>query len=342
VTAVGAAMEGAVAEGALDPAAFLRGGPADPGAGRLAEQFRAKLPYDTWDTSVVPAGVRLELVSHAEALVLVLATAERHAMAAPTMPDAVSVWRDGERVATVPVAPGGGAVTVPLSPDGATYTLHLPEALRPRVTALVPLGGGVVPAERGLRWIAYGDSITQGWSATDPGLTYPSIAARRLGLDVWNLGFAGSARGETVVAQQIAELEADVISLAFGTNNWSAIPTGPVHLAGLLADFVAVIRGGHPGTPIVVLSPIVRPSAEQALNPVGATLVQLRDALAAEARRLAAADPALVFLDGAELVAPEQLADGIHPDDDGHRAMADALAPALAALLGAPIEKVTT
>jgi lysophospholipase L1-like esterase len=325
------------------PLPFLRGGPADGASGsRLGEVMRPKLPHDTWDTAQVPAGLRLELVSHAEAVVLVLQTGPRHVMAAPTMADAVTVWSGEERVAAVPFAESDTTAVVPLRADGGQYVLHLPEALRAHPLSLVPVGGSIEPAPAQPRWLAYGDSITQGWSATDPGLTYPAITARRLGLDVWNLGFAGAARGEIGAALQLAELDADLITFAFSTNNWSALPTGPVHLAGLLADFLAVVRSGHPDTPIAVLSPILRPQAEQTTNLVGATLVELRSAFEAEARRLAAADPLLRLVEGLPLVPEGQLADGIHPDDDGHRAMADALTPVLAELGENTIGKVTT
>ncbi|MEU7811696.1 GDSL-type esterase/lipase family protein [Pseudonocardia sp. NPDC049154] len=324
------------------PLPFLRGGPADGATGsRLTEALRSKLPHDTWDTAQVPAGLRLELVSHAEAVVLGLRTGERHVLAAPTMADAVTVWRGAERLAAVPVAKGDTAVVVPLRADGERHTLHLPEALRAYPVSLVPVGGTIAAAPAQPRWLAYGDSITQGWSATDPGLTYPAVTARRLGLDVWNLGFAGAARGEIGAALQIAGLEADLITLAFGTNNWSALPTGPAHLAGLLSDFVAVVRSGHPETPVAVLSPILRPEAEDTANVVGATLAELRAAFEAEARRLAAADPLLRLVEGLPLVAEGRLADGIHPDDDGHRAMADALTPVLAELGEPTIRKVT-
>lgn len=297
---------------------------------RIAETFRARLPHDTWDAAQIPAGVRLEFVSWAQSVILELETGPRHDLGAPTMTDAVSVWSGQERIGAVPVPGSGGAVTVPVRADGGTYVLYPPEALRARVVSVAPVGGTIEPTPAAPRWIAYGDSITQGWSASDPGSTYSALAARRLGLDVWNFGFAGSGRGETVVAQQIAELEADIVTLAFGTNNHAAIPTGPAHLAGQLADFVAVVRSGHPHIPIVVLDPILRPASESSPNVMGATLAELRAALRAEARRLAAADPLLRVVEGLPLVTADQLADGIHPTDEGHRAMADALIPVLA------------
>ncbi len=43
-------------------------------------------------------------------------------------------------------------------------------------------------------------------------------------METVNLGFAGSARGEIVLAQQIAALDANVITVAYGTNCWATLP----------------------------------------------------------------------------------------------------------------------
>ena len=45
--------------------------------------------------------------------------------------------------------------------------------------------------------------------------------------------------------------------------------------------------------------------------------------------RIDAGDTALQLIEGLPLVAPEQLGDGIHPNDDGHIALARALGPVL-------------
>ena len=54
-----------------------------------------------------------------------------------------------------------------------------------------------------------------------PSRCWLAIAGRERAMDTVNLGFAGSARGEIVLAQQIATLDADVITVAFGTNCWT-------------------------------------------------------------------------------------------------------------------------
>ena len=91
-----------------------------------------------------------------------------------------------------------------------------------------------------------------------------------------NLGYAGSARGELPSAQQIAALDADVISISHGTNCWSRIPFSTALFAAQTRAFLAFVRAGHPDMPIVVTSPILRPDAETTPNALGATLVDLR------------------------------------------------------------------
>ena len=47
--------------------------------------------------------------------------------------------------------------------------VYLPEGMRPRVLAVACGGGELAPAPAGPRWIAYGDSIAEGWIASGTG-----------------------------------------------------------------------------------------------------------------------------------------------------------------------------
>ncbi|MEV0114376.1 GDSL-type esterase/lipase family protein [Streptomyces sp. NPDC050844] len=224
-----------------------------------------------------------------------------------------------------PAAPGSHVARIELPyPDG-DFTLHLPETLRPALTGLRPVGGGTIePAARRPRWLVYGDSIAEGWSASRPHLAWPALAGRALGLDTVNLGYAGAARGELASAQQLASLQGDLITVAFGTNCWSRTP----HSAGLLHEttraFLALVRQGHPGVPLLVLSPVLRPDAESVPNALGATLGELRSAV-----ERAAGDAGAALLPGGGLLESRHLVDGVHPGDTGHGLLADAVAAAL-------------
>lgn len=310
------------------------GDPREQPASRLSPEFEAKLPADTGRAAAVPAGVRLELTGTARAIEADITVAEADRPAAPTMAPAFSVWLGDERVEQVAVGTSDTAITLPLPDrdDEQRVIVYLPESPAVTIRDLRPIGGTVEPAPRGPRWLAYGDSILQGWSVTDPGRSWASTVARRTGLDLVNLGFAGSARGELPAALQLqAAGPADVLTLAWGTNCWSSIPFD----AGLLREqvrlFLTCVRQGHPEAPLVVVSPIVRPAAESQPNPFGATLADLRQAM--EETVLACkerwGDEQLRLVPGADVVSVEDLVDGVHPGDRGHAAMAARLLEAI-------------
>ncbi|MDQ1374284.1 MAG: hypothetical protein QOJ09_1622 [Actinomycetota bacterium] len=273
----------------MDPAPFIRGA-AFPGSSRVPYP-RAKrddrLPQDTWGMACIPSGVRVEWV--------------------------------GQGMVELDGAGDSGLTWVDVDDRSIGY---LPLVAGVKV---VSVEGDIEPASPQPRWLAYGDSITEGWITSTPASAWPSVVGRVLSLNAINMGYAGAARGEIVSAEHIAELEADVITVAHGTNCWTRTP----HTAAMVADglraFLDVVRQGHPDTPIVVVSPIVRPDAEATPNRLGATLADLRRAIEDVASERVDVD----LVPGLELVTPEQLPDGIHPGDEGHAAIAAAIAPAL-------------
>lgn len=306
------------------------GDPHEQPGSRLWPEFAVKLPVDTGRAGEVPAGVRLELTGTARALELDVTVDAADRPAAPTMGPTVSVWTDDDCVGGVAIGADHATITVPLPERdaGQPVILYLPESPAVTVRAVRGVGGTVEPVSRGPRWLAYGDSILQGWSVTDPGRSWASTVARRAKLDLINLGFAGSARGELPVALQIkATTPVDVLTMAWGTNCWAAIPVD----AGLLHEqvrlFISAVRQGHPDAPLIVLSPIVRPAAERERNIFGATLADLR--LAMEESVLDCqgrwGDERLHLVPGAGLVSPEDLVDGVHPGDRGHEVIAAAV-----------------
>lgn len=298
----------------------------------------ARLPGDTWGTALVPAGVRLELVGDAEAVEVDYTCAtDDLGYRGPAAGTTFTAWRGDDLLDEQPAVLTDGTATVRLAlpAAGRTVTVHLPEGMRPRVLAVRGVGGSIEPAPAGPRWLCYGDSIAEGWVASGPGRAWPAVAARRWGLDVVNLGYAGSARGEIVSAEQLAALPADVVSITHGTNCWTRIPHSADQMRANLTAFLDVVRQGHPGMPIVVGSPVVRPDAESTPNRLGATLSDLRAVVeeVAEARR-AAGDHRLTLVPGGPLLDAGQLPDGIHPGDEGHEVLAAAFGGAVAAAVG--------
>lgn len=298
---------------------------------RLPAQANQKLPIDTVRAGRIAAGVHLAFTGTAFAIELETRVGERTSVPAPTVPEAFVATVSGAPSVHTKVDSGVVRVALPERAAGQTVRVYLPEAVEVGIDSIVAVGGEIAPAPRGPLLVAYGDSITQGWSVSEPWLAWPSLVGEELGLDVVNLGFAGSARGELLAADAVAGSGAAVVVLAWGTNAWSSLPTDGAQIAERMRVFLTAVRQGLPATPVVVVSPIVRPDAEATPNRFGATLASLRNSLETAVRRFG--DERITLVPGLDLVPAHQLVDGIHPGDLGHASLAAGLvAPVSAGL----------
>jgi lysophospholipase L1-like esterase len=332
-------------EGAVLHAEALRGaawpGDAQTPYPRADPLDLARLPGDTWGTAELPVGVRLEFVGDAKAVEIdYTCLTEDLGYRGAGAGTSFLAWRGEQQVGEEVALFEGGTAVLPLegvdgAADGQIVTIYLPEGMRPTIFEARPVDGTLEPAPRGPRWLAYGDSITEGWVASGPPHCWPAVAARKHGLDVVNLGYAGSARGEIATAEQISALDADVISLAYGTNCWTRTPhSAEMFRAGLQA-FLAILRQGHPETPIVVASAVIRPDAESTPNRLGATLADLRAETEVVVERLQqAGETQLHLVRGLPLLTADLLADGVHPADEGHRLLATGIGDVVARVAG--------
>ena len=291
-----------------------------------------RLPEDTRSAAALPVGVRFQFLGEPEKIEVEYETQTSdlgyRGMGAGTH---FVLYRGTQRIDQAQALLGSGRAELSTGTGPETATLYLPEGMRPRVLGLHAHGGEIQVAEPEPRWLCYGDSIAEGWCATEPAQAWPHIVGREKALDVVNLGYAGAARGEIASAQEIASLPANLISVSHGTNCWSRTPHSAALFAESMRTFLEIVRKGHPEVPVVAISPIVRPDAEQSANLLGATLCDLREAFEAVVRdRIQAGDENLTLIPGQDLVDPGQLPDGIHPGDEGHAEMARVLGPVLA------------
>ncbi|MGM7774631.1 SGNH/GDSL hydrolase family protein [Arthrobacter sp. KNU-44] len=198
----------------------------------------------------------------------------------------------------------------------------------------------------GPRWIHYGSSISQASEAATPLSTWPVIAARRLGLDLLNLGLAGSAHLDQFAARTIRDGTAELITLKLGINVVNGATLRSRTFTPAVHGFLDTIRDGHPDTPIVMMSPVLCPAHEETPGPTTMdshgiarasdlprtpgdgqlTLQDIRAALAAIFDSRSATDPKLFFMDGTQLFGAgdvQHLPDGLHPDAAGNRLMGE-------------------
>lgn len=181
--------------------------------------------------------------------------------------------------------------------------------------------------------VFYGTSITQGGCASRPGMSYQAILGRMLNLDFVNLGFSGNGKGEPELARAVASIHASCFVLDFAQNN----PTVE-SLAQAYSPFVDVIRGAHPETPILVITPIYAAHESWGRD---ARLEGMRELIRmVAAKQIATGDRHLEIVEGTDLLGPSRgdgLVDGTHPNDLGFQWMAEGLAGRIAKVLGLKI-----
>ena len=194
------------------------------------------------------------------------------------------------------------------------------------------------------RWVHYGSSISHCMEATEPIGVWSVVAARKINLDLFNLGLAGSANLEYFAARVIADLPADLITLKVGINTVNGGHLTKRVFVPAVHSFLDEIRSKHPRTPIVVMSPIFCGAHEQNPGPtlrgidgkiLGSkgnglewtgelNLVMIRELLAGIVERRQ--DPNLGYLSGLELFSQADdhlLPDGLHPNAEGYQLMGE-------------------
>ena len=178
--------------------------------------------------------------------------------------------------------------------------------------------------------VFYGTSITQGASASRPGMVHTAILGRALNRPVINLGFSGNGRMEPEVMRLLAELDPAVFVLDCLPNMVAKEVEERVE-AG-----VKVLRAAHPATPILLVED--RNYPEGYLIPARKERNESSQAAlrATYERLMAAKTSGLEYLKSRELLGDdgEATTDGSHPSDLGFVRQAKAFEGPLRRLLG--------
>ncbi|MFF5532350.1 GDSL-type esterase/lipase family protein [Streptomyces cinerochromogenes] len=301
-----------------------------------AERLATTLSPNFSRLAAMPAGIRCGVRTDAEELVLRLSVEASDAPLDVVVDGSLALRTavDGEREITVPLAPGPAERPAATAPrDVEVWLPHLGRVL---VSEIGFRGHGTVrPADRpGLRWVAYGSSITQSMFPSGPSRTWTALIAAEHGWRLHNLGFSGEAHLDPVVARTIRDRPADLVSLELGINVHTRDTYSERSWAPAVCGFVDTIRDGHPDVPIAVITPLSSPEREDSANRVGLTLAQLR-AQTEEAVRVLErlGDKNLHTVDGLGIAPVHEadgiFADGLHPTADGEHVLAARIGTAL-------------
>ena len=168
-------------------------------------------------------------------------------------------------------------------------------------------------------WVAFGDSLTRGYGASD-GADYPTQLSRRLGIPIQNLGISGERTVDGL--KRLPEVEAlgpRVVLLCFGGND--VLQNG--RRDEMMANIGAMIDRLQARGSFVVLIGI------RSASLLGDRNAGAFEDLAEEKRVLFVPD----ILDGV-LGTPSLMFDYVHPNDAGYAKIAERIERALQPVLG--------
>jgi lysophospholipase L1-like esterase len=170
--------------------------------------------------------------------------------------------------------------------------------------------------------VFYGSSITHGGCASRPGNSYPNILSRWLDAGIYNLGFSGSAKGETEMAEYIAGLNMSAFVLDYDHN-----APDISHLSNTHERFYKIVRDANKKLPIII---ITKPDFDSDIE----ENKKRREVIYNTYKNaINSGDDFVYFIDGEKLFGKRDrdscTVDGCHPNDLGFMRMADTIFPVL-------------
>lgn len=149
-----------------------------------------------------------------------------------------------------------GHADIRLSPGFKTVEIYFPWSKAASISEFeLDDGASVVPVKRPRKLLCYGDSITHGYDAIFPSLSYANRLAVMLGADPVNKAIGG----DTFFPELLALTEPvrpDIVTVAYGTNDWN------VHSREVFEDhcgrFFEQLSKKFPDAKIFAITPIWR------------------------------------------------------------------------------------
>lgn len=191
------------------------------------------------------------------------------------------------------------------------------------------------PHKPARRFLVFGDSITQGYDAMYPSLSYPNLISAALDAETVNQAIGGDVFGAGLIDEALP-FSPELIIIAYGTNDWAKIPSREKFSGGADAFFRRITEV-YPDTKTVFISPIWRTELERVPPELRATPTfeegrELLESVAGKYKNI-------TVISGEKLVPHECgfYSDGhLHPNDLGFLIYAQKLLPELSKLKNNP------
>lgn len=229
-----------------------------------------------------------------------------------------SVFVDGVRVGELSGDIGNGdnvpySKTFALGDGLKSVKILFPWSVCSRIKELkLDKGAKVLPVEKNLKMIMFGDSITQGYDAYSPENAYAIQLATLLDAEAINKGIAGeqffAGLGKTK-----DNFDPELITVAYGTNDWRH-STREKFLSSC-KGFFENVRNNYPNAKIIAITPLWRVDIDneqvfgEPLSFVGEYIKKVAENI-----------PNMDVIDGADLIPHDPAlyqTDGVHPIDAG-------------------------
>jgi archaellum component FlaF (FlaF/FlaG flagellin family) len=314
----------------------------------------------------MPSGGRLEMTTDATSIELDVQLTLLQLGSTPVQHAAFDLTVNGQLVGSqrtragtvIVIEPATGAISfVPGEPTTITFDglasgnkmveIWLPQAATVTIIAMRTNGTVTTPPQSGRRWVHYGSSISHCLEATQPTGAWPVVAARLAGVDLQSFAFAGQCQLDPFAGRMIAAQPADLISLKLGINVVNADSMRERTFVPAVHGLLDTIRESHPNVPLLLITPIVCPVAEDHPGPTllgadgryriversselskGALALRRIRELEAEivSARQGAGDTNLYLMQGTDLFGSDDindLPDGLHPNPAGYQRMGE-------------------
>lgn len=239
------------------------------------------------------------------------------------------VWVDDIFCATRGCDPTDGRLELALSAGEKLITIYFPHHEDAKIFDVTLDEGAsftLAPARKH-KVLFIGDSITHGSTSAHASMTYAHQLSRALDIEVVNQGIGGERFNAAAVDHEL-DFTPDLISVSYGTNNWSHDESYEQMEKGANAHLQA-LRDKYPNTKMAVILPIWRADC-YLIKPVGP--FENAHKIVREAAECVGA----TVIDGLTLVphVTEVFADArLHPDQFGFQFYAENLRPYFQKLL---------
>lgn len=279
------------------------------------EIYRIASPDDYYVKSFSTSGISLEFDTDSEYLGLSVSICKGSSRRF----FAHSIFVEGERIGELSGEIESGAANVPfekgfqLKSGMKRVRIVMPWSVDSKIVGLeLDENAEVIPVKKSLKMLMFGDSITQGYDAMQPENAYAVQIATRLNAEAINKGIGGE-RFRPTLASLKDEIEPDLITVAYGTNDWANSTKEEFELA--CKEFYRNLRHSYPNVKIYAMAPIWRSSLNDK-KPIGEPLSYIAEYIKEVAKEVSDMN----VIDCFDFI-PHELenfqTDGLHPIDAG-------------------------